>query len=253
MTSPPTYAEVQELLHVTLDTNVYTRVAAYISEGSLSLESLPRDERIDLFLREWVTKYPAQIELPHPPPIAVEELERMLAFDCCSVLHSPRIALVSFFKIPQDKWADDARHPIATRRKRHAGFASSFASLGLPQLRRLGKELVRVHALDTSGCGGLLEHSPPAELLWMKGIVAEFDDPKQHASSASFAKKVRDLIAEWFDIDIVASHYAYDLDYFCTCDRGRGSGPSSILHDWQDLNNGFDIKVVDPQELIALL
>jgi len=60
------------------------------------------------------------------------------------------------------------------------------------------------------------------------------------------------LTAEWCDLDIIASHYAYGNDYLCTLDTGRDAGTSSLFHSIGRimLREDYKIEVLSPQELI---
>ena len=39
------------------------------------------------------------------------------------------------------------------------------------------------------------------------------------------------VIGEWCDGLIVASHFAYGNDVFCTIDKGKNAGSDSLLHE----------------------
>lgn len=255
------------MVHVTFDTNVYTHLAApdkcpghpfhneihllinaienkkitaYISEGSLSLEALSRHDRIDIFFRAWAEKYPGPIVLPAASPEASEEFKHMIEMGC-KILNNPRIALGSFVDVPGTAWSDDLRHPIEERQKRQSEFIRSHENpnSGFPLLETLGTELANLHGLKNP--------------WWIKGIVSEFDNQKKFTSVKQYVNKVRNITADWFDIDIVASHYAYGLDFFCTCDNGENSGRSSILHksNRRELEEKWQVKVVNPKEILG--
>jgi hypothetical protein len=60
------------------------------------------------------------------------------------------------------------------------------------------------------------------------------------------------MISDWGDVLILASHYAYGNDIFCTADEGKGSGSQSALHHLnrpQLKSQGIDI--LGPNELLA--
>ena len=67
-------------------------------------------------------------------------------------------------------------------------------------------------------------------------------------------KKFNQAIAEWSDGDSVASHIASGIQYFCTYDQAKGAGKSSVFsqENKEQLKLRFGLKVVSPEELIAL-
>ena len=90
--------------------------------------------------------------------------------------------------------------------------------------------------------------------MWMNGILAEYDSPRKFASRKKFLSEFRELIAEWFDLDIQASHYAYGNDYLCTFDFAKNAGTSAIMHANRKAGNAtqFGIQIVSPEELVKL-
>lgn len=270
-------------MRVTLDTNVFGPVAspklylnapqvaaltsirqkiengnieAFISEASLSMEGLTHADRIDVFIRAWATQqYP--IELPKLPAQRVEVIANALKMGI-KVLHVPRVALGSFYELTEENWSKDQLFPIAERQNRCSVFTRAFPNIGSDALKKFGAELVDIHALDTQHLEYLarLPSWPTAsKMMWMKGLIAEFDQPKKFATQKALVKHVRELIAEWSDLDILASHYAYGNDVFCTLDSARGTGSSGILHPAQRnaLVNNFELKIVSPEELVRQL
>ena len=229
------------------------RIVAYVSEASLSLEALSREQRIDEFFREWATKT-AGISLPTPALKGIETVERILRLGV-KVLHIPRVALCAFVPVPDDSWAEEHTFSVEQRQKRYSDFVRSFPDEGTRPLKDLGVFLVRVHNLDTASVPRHPGWPMPEELIWMRGIVAEFDTPRKFSSRKRFVSRVRSLISEWCDLDILASHYAYGNDYFCTFDEGRNAGPRAILHvtHWADLEKRFGIKCVTPRQVLDVL
>jgi hypothetical protein len=174
------------------------------------------------------------------------------------VLHVPRVALGSFYEVTEDKWAADDVFPIAERLDRYSNFTRAFPTIGSGTLKQLGAELVDIHALNKQH----LEHlaviptwPTASEMMWMKGLIAEFDLPKKFATQKAFIKHVRELIAEWCDMDILASHYSYGNDVFCTLDSAKGTGSSGILHKAQrnTLVANFSLSILSPEELVRQL
>lgn len=270
-------------MRVTLDTNVFGPVAspilypdapqvaalksirqeieggnveAFISEASLSMEGLTHADRIDVFIRAWATQqYP--IELPTLPPQRVEVIANTLALGI-KVLHVPRVALGSFYELTEENWAKDDLFHIAERQNRYSRFVRAFPNIESDAIKKLGAELVDIHALDKHHLEYLatLPSWPTAsEMMWMKGLIAEFDQPKRFATQKALVKHVRELIAEWGDLDILASHYSYGNDVFCTLDSARGTGSSGILHpaERNALVSNFGLKIVSPEELVRQL
>jgi hypothetical protein len=229
------------------------RVRAFVSEASLSLEALAHPDRIDLFIRAWMEqKYP--IALPPVPPQRKEVFSEALKLGV-KVLRVPRVALGSFFELNDDDWAEEQVFDHRTRSDRQSKFVRAFPGLGSSALKKLGAELVDEHRLDKSAYLGVAStpRMPSASaMMWMKGLVAEFDHPMRFSSRKKYVSHVRDVIADWCDLDILASHYAYGNDVFCTLDAGRGSGTGSLLH---TLNRPqfaaqFSLTILDPDELL---
>ncbi|MFC1528712.1 hypothetical protein ACFL5B_02255 [Candidatus Latescibacterota bacterium] len=240
----PNFAKIKDL--ITLG-----KINPYISEGSLSLEALSHNDRIDKFIREWAKKSKG-IELPEPAPIRIAIVEK--AFELgVKVLHVPRIALGSFVEVPEQNWALDANFPTKERQERYFQFVRDFSSIGPSQLKKLGASLVTLHNIDTSHVINFPGWPTPEELLWAKGIVAEYDNPKQFESSKKFTRHIRDIIAEWDDLDILASHYGYGFELFCTNDQSKSTGIKGVFHstNQRDIFSKYNIRFVTPYELIG--
>lgn len=230
------------------------KIQGYISEGSFALEALSHSDRIDSFIRAWATEQ-YRIELPELPAQRISVINDALALGI-KVLHVPRVALGSFYDVAEEDWAKDQNFPIAVRQNRYFTFARSFPEIGSGALKKLGAELVASHSLSTQHLSHLeaLPSWPKAEdMMWMQGLLAEFDEPKNYPSQKKFIKEVRDLVAEWNDLDILASHYAYGNDVFCTLDSAKGAGATGILHPNQRerLQADFQVVVMSPEELVA--
>lgn len=270
-------------MHVTLDTNIIGPLAcpdlyptcpdvlsidtlrnlilggsidAYLSEASMSLEAISNDERVDTFIRQWASRnYP--ITLPDPSPERKRVFAEALRLGV-KVLHAPRIALGTFFTFPDESWAVDRQFPQKERLDRYHSFITSQPHTGEERLKDFGAELVTIHDLSTDHLKHLssLPSWPNAEkLMWMNGILAEYDEPKKFPSRKKFLSVFRDLVAEWFDLDIQASHYAYGNDYLCTFDSAQNAGVSAIMHANRKAGNmnQFGIQILSPKELIKLV
>ena len=229
------------------------KISPYVSEASLSLEALDHSDRIDKFIREWATKT-SGIVLPSPSLTRIKIVEEALKIGM-KILHVPRIAIGTFVNVPADCWAKESRFPIEERQNRHSKFIRSFPDIGPVQLKELGTSLVRLHGLDTSRVIDFPGWPKPEELIWSKGIIAEFDDPKQFNSQKQFTKYIREIIGEWTDHDILASHYAYSFDYFCTCDISKSTGMKGILHQNKraNLESEYGIKIITPSKLAEII
>lgn len=267
-------------MRVTLDTNVFGPVASpmlytdapqiealrairqqiesgniqpFISEASISLEGLTHADRIDVFIRAWDTqRYP--IELPKLPEQRVEVISNALSLGI-RVLHVPRVALGSFYELTEGDWATDAVFSVSERLDRYSNFARAFPTIGSGVLKQLGAELVDAHAMDKKHLehlASLASWPTASEMMWMKGLVKEFDCPTKFPTQKAFIKHVREIIAEWCDLDILASHYAYGNDVFCTLDSAKGTGSTGILHPTQRnaLVNNFGLTILSPEELV---
>jgi hypothetical protein len=229
------------------------RIEGSISEGSLTLEALDRHVRIDVFFREWASDANS-VGSAHPSPIRVSIIGR--AFQSgISVLHVPRVALASFVSVPAQSWASDAKYSVQDRQARASSFVRLYPQIGPQQLKALGAALVTLHAIDVSSIKHFPGLPPRKELAWLKGIVAEYDTPRQFSSPERFSRHIRDLIAEWMDVDILASHYGYGHDFFCTLDEAGGTGSDGILHasNRVALAQDHGIRIVSPVELLGLI
>jgi hypothetical protein len=95
-----------------------------------------------------------------------------------------------------------------------------------------------------------------AELLANRASGAQSGFVKRAcASDRRSINKVARAMAEWADGDSVAAHYAYAGDLFCTEDRARKAGASSVMHPshraW--LGRAFKVKLVTIAELARLI
>ncbi len=229
------------------------KISPYVSEASLSLEALDHSARIDKFIREWATKT-SGIILPSPSPIRINIVQKAFQIGI-KVLHVPRIAIGAFVNVPSNCWAEDSRLSIEDRQARHSGFIRSFPDIGPVQLKELGAKLVRLHRLDTSRVITFPGWPKPEELIWSKGIIGEFDNPKMFDNQKQFIKHIREIIGEWTDHDILASHYAYSFDYFCTYDMSKSTGTKGILHESKhsDLASNYGINILTPSKLVEII
>lgn len=231
-------------------------ISAYLSEASTSLEAISNDERVDSFLRQWATrKFP--IQFPEPAPERKRVFAEALLLGL-KVLHAPRIALGTFIEFPESAWAEDINFPIKERQDRYNNFIRSQPDTGVEKLKTLGAELLAAHGLSTAHRSHLasLPSRPSAEkLMWMDGLLAEYDSPMRFSSRKKFLAEFRDRLAEWFDIDIQASHYAYGHQYLCTFDSASNAGASAIMHPTRISSNAaqFGLAIISPLELVEVV
>jgi hypothetical protein len=227
------------------------QIEPHFSEASLSLEALPHAERIDVFFRAWSMGAPVNLPLPSPIRQKVFEQAFTLGF---KVLHVPRIALKTLLEVPSSSWAPDATYAQHERQERFSQFVRALPDDRLKLLKSLGVELAKVHNLQPDQDAAKVLGTAVAEgSIWIHGLVAEFDNPLKYPTQKRYVQEVRDLVAEWFDQDILASHYAYGLDYFCTMDQAGNTGSTGILspsHRGQ-VETQFGIRIVSPEELEA--
>ncbi len=263
-------------MHVTLDTNVFGPVAspedysacsslddciaiaegirkgqitASISEASVSLEALNKKDRINQFFRSHALA-PHKIILPKPSPKRLIIIEKALDLGI-TVMHVPRLGLGSVVAIPDSCWAKDNRYSMGQRQDRAARFMFDFPDKGPAPLKKLGTELVGLHDLDLTTVPYVPTGRSAGEFLWIEGLIAEYDSPKLFPKRDKFSNHFNQLISEWMDLDIVGSHYAYGLDYFCTLDRGGSAGSTSILHPDNDfILRKYNVQIVSPAELL---
>ena len=79
--------------------------------------------------------------------------------------------------------------------------------------------------------------------------IAE-DSPKLFSNRDKFSHHFHQSISDWMDLDIVGSHYAYGLDYFCTLDRGGSAGSTYLHRDNDFILRKYNVQIVSPAELL---
>lgn len=209
-------------------------ITPFLSEASLSLEGLAHADRIDVFIRVWATQeYP--IALPQLPKTRIKVIENTLDLGF-KFLRVPRVSIGSLYHVGDNDWARDELYDKEARINRYLDFASQYPKIGPKPLKDLGAELVAIHSLSTNDLDNIssLTLWPTAEeLMWKQGILAEFDNSVKFDSQKKFTKHVREILAEWSDLDIIASHYSYGNDVLCTLDTAKGAGTTGILHPTQ--------------------
>lgn len=232
------HAEIVDIRQAILD----GRIAGYVSAGSLALEALKATDRIDVLFRNFANPSSRR---PISAPSQVEQrFATLFSIGCKVLVAATRLGLPSsYISVPANVRALDVQYTWHERLERHEAFVDRFQDESLRSLRYLGEELADAHRL------------PQSNHRWVEGLVAEFDQPLVVKEQEKLVEQVRDLTAEWCDLDILGSHYACGIDYFCTRDRGISAGPCSVLHASRRalLEQQFGIQVVSPQDLVRLL
>ncbi|MFA6222654.1 MAG: hypothetical protein WC647_10120 [Desulfomonilaceae bacterium] len=228
------------------------RIHAYLSEASTSLEAISNEERLDSFLRQFASgKIPIQLPKPSSERIRVFSEAIQLGL---RVLHAPRLGLTTFIEFPETAWAEDTNYLIDERQHRYHEYIRFQPDTGVETIKRLDAELIGIHGLGATHLSTLPSSPIAANSMW-KGLLAEYGSPIKFRSKKKFLAEFRDRVAEWFDMDIQASHYAYGHDYLCTFDSGSKAGPYAIMHPNRvSINSSrFGIQIVSPSELDALI
>lgn len=241
------------------DKDVYTEILAqiragtiypYLSEATLTFELFCLEERL-LILASYFACAAERPKLPQPSAKAEQWVRDLLAIGF-RVLRGPsRIGLSSSSFINLNHgWAEDLRFPLEKRLERATNLIERFEQLGPSRLKRWGNELAKAHGLDRT------THqndywSPCPKILWFEGLMAEYQKPRCCSSKKDFFGKLRKIFSDWFDLDAVASHYGYGLDYFCTDEIGRGTVGDTIFHpdNLKILEREFNVHVVSAEEL----
>jgi len=229
------------------------KIRGFISEASLKMEALAHSDRIDVYIRAIANRSISKADI-NLAQQRVNVIKNTLELGM-KILHAPRIGYGSFYEINDDDWAQDELFPIGERQDRYFGFGRAYEHKGPVDLKKLGAELAELHKLKTNHLDDLvkIKGMPKAsEMMWASGLIAEFDNPMKFDTKKKFIKHVREIIAEWSDMDILASHYGYGNDVFCTIDRSKETGTSGILHlsKRDELRNNFGIEILCPEELI---
>ncbi len=105
-----------------------------------------------------------------------------------------------------------------------------------------GVEISQLEALGTR-----LSIAGDPEEIWFKALTATSDIHEERAVERAFR--------EWADADSIAAHVAYDVDVFCTNDRGNSNAAPSILDDTnrQWLTATYGVRFMSIEELAATL
>jgi hypothetical protein len=164
-------------------------------------------------------------------------------------LHAPLVGGEKFFE--NMAWADDEIFPADERHNRFSSFARQYPRH--EPLAKLGKELLKGQPPPPPNRRFPMPNGSRHELRqdWAVALKRQWEGSDAVARKR-FEKKVGLLISEWCDVLIVASHFAYGNDTFCTLDRGKAAGVNSILHHSNRTKLAQKgIKIAAPHEVIA--
>lgn len=232
------------------------RVIPYLSQSSLTIEALGREQRIHEYFRAVAARDSSPI--PTVPAIRDEVISAALA-QGFMILRVPRLGLPPFVEIEEHSYANERAYARGQRQERYSVFHRAFPESGLSQLKALGTEAAIAHRLRSRThaalrqLGARTDHLPSeAESEYLQGIVAEFDNPRiPDNTRKKWTRRVRAVLAEMADADAVAAHYAYGTDVFCTSDRSGEGGASGILHPGrrEELAEQYGLRILGPEEL----
>ena len=224
-------------------------IRGYISDASLFVECLEFADKL---------AYLAVAGTPDPRPTVdsrgFEAVQELLKLDI-AMLHAPLIGGEIF--IEDMPWAEDEHYSVEKRQNRFSALGRKF---GHPQktiepLRLIGNELLQKQPPVPQNLSWPTENGVKFEIRqkWAVGLKRAWEDADENTKK-SLRKQINPIIGEWCDILIVSSHYAYGNDIFCTNDKGKGAGTSSILHHSNRENlESEGIKVVLPKDLLGYL
>ena len=223
------------------------KARAFVSEASIFVECLEFSDKLS---------YLAVAGTPDCRPIP--DTRRFVTFDALArmdvkMLHAPLIGAEIFIK--NMSWADDESYSSTERQGRFFKFMRGCSS-HLSSLRQIGEEKLKNQPPVPPNRKWPIPNGFSVEMRqgWAVALKREWD-AGDDAKKKSLRKEVGPLIAEWCDTMILASHFAYGNDIFCTLDAGGIAGSKSLLHpsNRAALTQQIGIKIVSPQESIKLL
>lgn len=232
------------------------RILPYLSQSSLTIEALGREQRIHEYFR-------ACTQFGHPPvkvpQIRCEVIDAALNLGF-RVLRVPRLGLPPFVPVDDRHYAEERVYAHDVRIERYSVLRRSFPDDGgLGPLKKLGSEAAAAHGLRSRAhamardLGARTDHLPPEEEMeYLRGIVAEFDAQRIVGNDRKkWTRRVRAALAEMADADTVAVNYAYGTDVLCTSDAAGEGGTKGILHPDRraDLEAAHGIRIVSPEAL----
>ncbi len=241
--------EMQEVREVVRKKITEGDIKGFISEASLFIECLEFADKL-AYLAVAGTE-DSRPTVDQRGVVAVQEMQKLNI----SMLHAPLIGAEIFIK--DLRWAQDECYTQIERQER---FSTLGRKLGHPErtvnrLKDIGKELLTNQPPVPQNKKWTTENGIKYEIRqkWAVGLKRAWDNSNNETKKA-MKKKIQPIISEWCDILIVSSHYAYGNDIFCTNDRGKEAGNSSILHhsNRENLEN-YGIKIVTPKDLLNQL
>lgn len=233
------------------------RVAPYISDVVLLLESISKKERGKFFAGIKTTMRRSEDGVSTDSsgiPVIRSTLTISPVFD-----HFPRL---------HDKLSSALEQ----------AFALGFKMINVPRIgwmpvddhlykpmeadeREIGARVDRTHdaaaKIEAAGCGAAWAQRLGEDAIAKDAHVAARTNRNPFFALAYCADQavISEAIAEWADADALAAHHGHSHDVFCTLDRGRGAGTKSVLHHsrrrW--LETDFGIAIQTPTELAARL
>jgi hypothetical protein len=205
------------------------RIIAGIPEATLKSEVLPNVERVSALLAVGTAAAATPPTIPETRRQIIEA-----AFDTgFAVLRSPRISWGALYPVPPEWWALDTVYSQSDRLDRESTFVRHFKNFPLEALKDYGEQLSNAHNLRASpagiaaATGAAMNKITIERYLWREGLDAEESRPVLEASVKAFQSKLRNLLADWVDLDVVGVHYGYGFDILCSQDRGPS--PTSIF------------------------
>ncbi|MBP2544535.1 hypothetical protein [Acinetobacter guillouiae] len=245
------------MIKVTFDSNVWEKIVrketieheyinnqiflgniqAYISEIAISLESLQKNKRLE-FIRAYSPKFEnEQINTNEAIRVINGRICISPDLDAHLGLHEKLkdsldlAEKMGFIIIPMTNLGTVRSPEIPIEMKAKINDFWSYAE----KLNECSKFIAEM------GCGA-------AKYFLLKKKIYKMS--KIEISAKEFSKAV----AEWVDGDMLSAHYAIGNDFFCTEDRGRSAGKTSIMDssNLSQLVEKFRIKVCSLKELIQM-
>lgn len=218
------------------------KIVAFVSEASVFVECLSFPDKLAYLA---VAGRPGARPTPDPRRVAIfAELSRL----GIRLLHAPLIAAEKFIDMP---WAMDNRFSAQDRLERFSSFGR-----GYPRhepLKAIGEASFKAKPLQQRKAGMPAGQVLRGALDWTLAPKRDWDEGDE-AERKRLREKIGPMFGEWCDILIVASHYGYGNDYFCTTDRGKEAGSGSLLHHENRANLADQgIRIISPAELVQII
>ncbi|WP_213740505.1 hypothetical protein [Bradyrhizobium sp. dw_411] len=210
------------------------RIRAFLSEASIFVEALEFVDKLNYLAVVMTPK-----ERPKPQRPAIDRFKDIESIGA-RLLHAEMIGSETF--IEGFAWAEDREFSVTERQARYAHFCRDLD--GREALVRTGKAL----EAELPQKFGVTPVSGP--LTWTRSFLRAWEAVPDERRKG-LRKKWGRLFSEWADGSIVASHFAYGNDIFCTIDEGRRGGAASLLHrGGRAALAEANIIVMDPKDLV---